>query len=120
MPNYQYTNPKGQEVGYVEGKIYKTVRDANKNEIFIHRKNFGSLHIENAVAIGKRILEDLLAKDVYWMEMTIIGIESKSFKKYIDLREVKKRGMRIRFQDEQVVFDYRWGLDAIQTRLTGS
>ncbi len=117
MPNYQYTNPKGQGVGYVEGKVYKTVRNSNKNEIFRERKNFGNLYIENAVAIGKMILDDLLIKDIIWMEITIIGIEEKSFKKYIDLREVKRRGIKIKFQDVQVVFDYMWGFDGMQTRL---
>lgn len=119
MPNYQYLNPKNQEVGFVQHNIYRTIRHNHKNEIFKYKKYFNGIYIDNAIAIQKSILDDLLWKNVKWIEVTIIGIEKLSFKKYISTRKIKEHGVLMCFDrnnslwGEQYVFSYDWGADKL-------
>ena len=120
MQKFQYLNPKGQEVGLVENNIYKTARCNHKKEIFRHKKYFNGVYINNAVAIQKSILDDLLRKNVEWVEFTIIGIERISFRKYIKTSLIKNHGVLMCFDKgnstnwgQQYVFSYDWGIDKI-------
>jgi len=124
MPTYQYSNPKGQEVGYVDNNIFYCVRNANKNHIFKYKKYFNGVYINNAVAIQKKCLDDLIEKGVQYIEMIIIGIEAHSFKRYIETKKIKENGQLMRFDNGtphgwgwQYVFSYELGSKVLQETL---
>lgn len=71
MQEYQYKNPKGQEVGYIKGGIYYTERDNAKNQIFrIHG---------NGIAIGAEILRNLRKNKIELVRVRVINLETLSF-----------------------------------------
>lgn len=129
MKRYQYKNPRGQEVGYVENNIYYTSRSVKRGEIFLRKRVFNGKEIDDAIAIDKPILNDLYTKGVEFIEVTIIGIEKLSFKKYVPVETVILKGEEIKFDKrneygqnvtgfgKQVVFSYGWGTDKLQTKL---
>ncbi len=129
MKHYQYTNPKGQEVGFVEDNMYKTVRKMNRGEIFLKKRYFNGKLIDNAIAIDIPILEDLYKKRVPLMEATIIGVKEHSFRKYIPIETIMLKGEKICFDkrnkegcnitgfNQQMVFSYEWGSDEMQEML---
>lgn len=129
MKNYQYTNPRGQEVGFVEKNMYKTIRRMDKGEIFLRKRYFNGKLIDNAIAIDMPILEDLYKKGVPLMEATIIGVKKHSFKKYIPIETIMLQGEKICFDKRnkegqnvsgfgiQIVFSYDWGSDEVQKKL---
>jgi len=121
MPNYQYSNPRGYDVGFVSEGIYCTDRYYDKNHIFKHKKEFNGVFIDNAIAIGKTILDDLIGKRVLFVEVTIHGIEAESFAKYISTSMIKEKGQLVNFDKkdihnqnitgwgDQYIFSYEWG-----------
>lgn len=124
MFNYQYSNPKGQDVGYVKNEIFYCVRNAYKNEIFKYKKYFNGVYINNAVAIQKSILDSLIANGVEFIQITIIGIEKYSFRKHIETKTIKDRGQLMCFDKNnpqgwgwQYIFSYEWGSDILQIDL---
>ena len=115
MQNYQYTNRKGQEVGFVRNKTYHTMRSFKLDEIFKHKKWFNKKYIVNAIAIDKWILEDLYEKGIIFIEVTIIGIEKNSFTRKIPVEAIMLKGVIQNFDkddkhgwNEQVIFSYDW------------
>ena len=124
MFNYQYSNPKGQDVGYVQNEIFYCVRNAHKNEVFKYKKYFNEIYINNAIAIQKNILDSLIKNGIRFIQATIVGIEEHSFRKYIETRIIKERGQLMCFDKNnpqgwgwQYIFSYEWGSDTLQIKL---
>ena len=84
--------------------------------------------IENPIGIDKRILDDLLKRKVHTIEVTIIGVERLSFRRYISLITIKQQGQLMDYDRRkdgqsftgygvQYIFSYDWGSDKLQTTL---
>ena len=129
MTSSQYSNARGQEVGYIENGAYVTIRDAKKGEIFLYKRYFNGRLIENPIAIDKGILDRLVKLDIEWMKVFVRGVKEHTFTKFIKLQTIKDRGQLINYDKRnlegrnitgwgtQLVFSLDWGTDEKQQTL---
>lgn len=120
---YKLKNMRGQEVGEfdTETKVYSTIRDKNKNEIFIKKQWFNGKFYETPVGIDLRILNKLLKFRCKRIDILVLNLRARSFLVSFAPEDIFSKGTEICYDkfmgqkniskyDIQVVFGLERGL----------
>ena len=96
MDAKMFKNPKGQEVGQIEGNSYKTSRSAKEGQIYLYKHRFGGKYFKMAVGIQKSILDTLKRLKISFVDIIIIGIEERSYLTRTKVEDIIKDGVEIK------------------------
>lgn len=107
-----FRNPKGQDVGWIEGDSYCTKRDARKGQIYLRRHLFGGKWFTLPVGIQSCILTRLRASGVKYVNVLIIGIKNYSYWTRTEVEDIFKDGIEIK-EDREDSNITKWGYQYI-------
>jgi len=96
---HQIYNKLGQIVGEYDDitKIYSTIRDKRKGEIFIKKNWFGGKYIKTPVAIDKAILDTLIKFGCKSIQILILGVSNQSYVVSFNPQWIKDNGRIINY-----------------------
>ena len=103
-----FRNPKGQDVGWIEGKAYKTKRNARQGQIYLRKHLFGGKWFTLPVGIQKSILQRLCENGIGYVDVLIIGIKPYSYWTRTRVEDILKDGVRIK-EDRADSNITKWG-----------
>ena len=105
---HSYYNSRGQLIGEVDDveKIYYTARNAKHGQIFLRKSVFNGVRKENAIAIDKEIIINLIKMNIKKIVVTIIGIEKMSYDITISPEMVISGGVEINYDRRKENINY--------------
>lgn len=119
-------NKIGQIIGEYDdiNKIYVTIRDKRKGEIFFKKNWFNGKYINMPIAIDKGILNTLIKKGCKTIKILILGVKTYSYLISFIPEGILKEGIEINYDKikqgrnythfgSQIVFDGNKGIKGI-------
>lgn len=107
-----FRNPKGQEVGWVEGRAYKTKRNARDGQIYLIKHSFAGKTFDLPIGIQKSILNRLKEKGVKFIDVLISGIEKYPYWTRTSIEDIYMDGVLIK-EDRSNTNITKWGYQYI-------
>lgn len=107
-----FQNPKGQEVGWIDGNCYKTTRSMSKDQIYRFKHHFGGKYLKLPIGIQKTILDRLKTLKIVYVDVLIIGIEERSYWTRTKVEDIYKEGVLIK-EDMGNSNITKWGFQVI-------